>query len=150
MTRPKVAGEVMPDVIARLPPIPVEVRITARVIADVVGETMWASGKRPKGLAATCIYLAEVIHDREERMSQQTIDDHSETSYGTIRKHYREIPEVFVQNADEEDVARLDDPSLVMDRLRLFIRAEQHPDDDLGVWNAERLEHPDWESDADA
>ena len=139
----KTAGSVMPDIVEELPPRPIEVRRTARVIADVIGSTAWASGKSPRGLAATSFYLAELIHEEEGQLSQERIDDHVGVSYGTIRKYYRVLPEVFVQNAEESDVARFGNPSFVMDRLSTFIRAEQHPDDSIGVFNYQRLEHID-------
>lgn len=136
----------MPDVAEQIPNLPPDVHRTARVIADVVGESMWASGKNPKGVATTCIYLADLIHDRDDRLSQQYLDEHSPTSYATIRVHYRKLPEIFIENATEADVARFDDPSMVMDRLELFLRAEQHPNDDIGVYNYERLRTVDGET----
>lgn len=136
----KTAGSVMPDLLEQMPSVPIEVRRTARPIADVVGESMWASGKRPMSMASSCLYLAELIYDRDDRLSQTDFNAEGTTSYATIRKYYRDIPQVFVENATEDDVARFHDPSFVMERLATFIEAEQHPDPDIGIWNYERLE----------
>lgn len=120
---PPTAGSTMPDVIDQLPPIPGNVRLTARVIADVIGETQWAVGKRPTGLAAVCVYVAELAHGREHGLSQQKIADRGPVSHITIRNWYRDVPALFVENASDEDIDRFPDDDLY-DRIRLFAAAE--------------------------
>lgn len=109
---PMTAGMVMPDVVDELPEIPMPVRMTARVFADVVGETDWCGGRSPKGIATACVYIAEVIYDRDGRLTQMDLDEHSPVSYMTVRKNYQKMVPLLVEllDEDEEQLARLERP----------------------------------------
>lgn len=101
------AGNKVPEVVEQLPTLPFEVHRTARIIADVIGMTDWAVGKSPKALAASCVYLADLVHNRDDRFSQMVFDERDIASNLTIRNQYREIPRLFLENHDEEDLDRL-------------------------------------------
>lgn len=105
------AGNKIPEVTEQLPHLPFEVRRTARVIADVIGVTDWASGKNPTTIAASCVYLADLVHNRDDRLSQMVFDDLDIATHVGIRGQYREIPGLFLDHADEDDIERLGNDS---------------------------------------
>lgn len=111
------AGEVVDDILERVYGLPRESRITARVLADVVGDPYvdWAGSRSPSAIATACIYVADMAVRGQERMSQVTLAEQAPSSHQTIRKHYAEIPSVFLSEATEADKERI--PADVLDRL---------------------------------
>lgn len=106
--KPPTAGTVMPGIADQIPQLPFEVRRTARVLADVIGESMWASGKRPSVLATSCLYVADLAFRPEgERYSQRRLCEHAPATHVSVRSAHREIPRVFLDAASEDDRERM-------------------------------------------
>lgn len=112
-------------VLPALDDIPEEVQATARLLASVIGDVsvMWSTGRDPVGVAAACVYLADCAIRQNGRHTQTDLAKRLPTSHPTIRKNYTEIPQVFFENATEEDLAALDDDVRVI--LERFLAAEQ-------------------------
>lgn len=137
------AEQQIPEVAERLPGLPFEVRRAARVIASVVSRTKWAAGKSPKAIAASCIYLADLVYNREERYSQTDFDKYDIVSDLTIRQQYRHLPALFLEHATEDDIALLGahpDQEYVIETLEFLKELNDEE---------KALDAPDWRPEID-
>lgn len=91
--------------------LPLETKKTAKVLADVVGsvDSDWAGSRAPRSVAAACLYVADWIARGPEAYTQREFYEETGVSHVTLAKHYREVPTVFFEMADDEDLDRLSD-----------------------------------------
>lgn len=103
------ASSRLPDVTKEFPELRSEVRHTAQIITNVIETTPWSFGKSPKGIAASSVYLADLLYNPDDHLSQTDFSNRDIISDVTIRKRYRELPRLFLENADNEDIEELGD-----------------------------------------
>lgn len=92
--------------------LPQDVADAANVLAEVVGapSVEWAANRGPKIVATCCLYVADCAIRDGDRLTQDELADASPITSVTIRNHYHDIPEVFLENADQSTRNRLGDP----------------------------------------
>ena len=113
---------------------PGEVQHTATILARVVGDpdVEWSRGKRPGGIATSCIYVADFAVRGENRLTQTKLCKHAPATPPTVREQYRVIPGIFIDNVDQEMLHRV--PDNIKARLNMFRAAV---DSGVGITNVD-------------
>lgn len=103
------AGELMDEIISGIPELPESVASVAQLLADVVGdaEIEWEGSGEPYVVATSCLYVADRIIRQDESYTQGELCRLAPGTQPTVRRHYHDIPQSFVEHATEEQFSTL-------------------------------------------